>query len=677
VSRLVRLVPFIWQQRARLLVSFVLAAMIAMLSAGSLMIIFPVVKVLLQDGGLGAQVQSQLQAAREAEVKETARLDVLNRQIEKLRRDGPSVELARAEDDRAQGVRELNHATDNIAWCRWFGERVLPHLPEDRFLLFQWLMLLLLGMTVVKCGICYFQEVMVSGAVERTMQSLRQRLFRTTLRLDHQTLALETTPQLMSRFIYDLQQVSVGLTLLGSKAIIEPLKAVVCIACAFGVNWRLTALSFACAPIAALLFGRIGRQLKRASRRQMESMSRVYRVLSETLTSFRTVLAFRNERLHRRRLSQENRNYYDKAMKIVRIDSLSSPSVEFLAMIGVFLAALPGAYLVLCHQTTIWGIRLATREMDVPQLALLYTLLGGVLDPARRIASIFSKVKKSSAACERIFGWMDQATLVTSDPNAEQLPRHHASIEIERVMFRYAAATERESRPPALDDVSVTIPFGATVAVVGGNGSGKSTLVNLLPRLFDPQSGTVRIDGVDIRHVDPRSLRKQIGVVTQETLLFDESIEDNIRYGTSGATSDEVHDAARRAHVTSFVAQLPDGMGTRVGDRGHRLSGGQRQRVALARAILRQPAILILDEATSAIDAQSEQLIQASLGDLARGRTTFIVTHAMTPTLLEHVTHVLVMDRGRAAAFGRHEDVLATCPVYQSLFSAQVARRVA
>lgn len=677
MDSLVRLVPYVWQQRGRLLVSITLSAAIALLWTGALLIVFPVVKVLLEDQSLGDYVTAQLQSARTAVERETQRRETLDTELATLRQSGDSEAIARKENDRLACVRLLNEAVRREWQFSWVETRLLPHLDQDRFTMLGRLMLLLLVLTAVKCIACYFQEILVNAAVERTMQTIRERLFRSTLKLDHQTLMLETTPRLMSRFTFDLQQLAIGLTLLGSKAVIEPLKAAICIACAFGVNWRLTALSFVCAPLAAILFGQLGRRLKRASRRQMESMSRVYRALIEPLQSFTSVLAFRNERLHRRRLARENQDYYEKAMKIVRIDALSSPSVEFLAMIGVFVGSLPGAYLILRGQTSIAGIRLSAYQMESSELALLYTLLAGVLDPARRIASVYSKVRKSATACDRIFGWMDRTSLLTSNRASLLLPRHSHSIEFDKVTFRYAAADVSEQRPPALDHVSVTIPFGATVAIVGGNGSGKSTLASLLPRLFDPEEGTVRIDGVDISRVDPRDLRRQIGIVTQDTQLFDTSIEDNIRYGFQAATDEAVNEAARRAHVLTFVDQMPDGLKTGVGDRGHRLSGGQRQRLALARAIVRDPAILILDEATSAVDAQSEHLIHGSLADLARGRTTFIVTHAMTPVLLEHISHVMIMEQGRLIAFGPHDTVLATCPAYQRLFNAHTRRRVA
>lgn len=677
VGSLARLVPFIWQQRRSLLVSVVLAGIVALAAVASLMLVYPVVTVLLQGQSFAEHIELERQAAQEAVEERTTTRDELQRKLERLRNSGSTYDIARCEAELATCLSELKSATLRERSQREIAERWLPWLPDDRFQLLGLVMLALLLMTAIKCSASYLQDVLVGAIVQRTMQSLRERLFRRTLQLDQQTLALETTPQLMARFTFDLQQVSLGLTLLGSKAVLEPLKAVFCVVGAFIVNWRLTALSFVCAPFAVLLFGRFGSRLKKASRRQMESMSRVYRVLDETLSSFRMVLAFRNERLHRRRLARENRDYFGRAMKIVRIDSLANPSVEFLAMTAIFAASLPGAYLVLRQKTSIAGVTLTDSVIDAPQLALLYTLLAGILDPARKLANVYSKVKKATAACDRVFGWMDRKSLLTRTEICKSPPRHHDAIEFDSVTFRYATIDTATVRPSALDDVSVRIPFGAIVAIVGGNGSGKSTLVNLLPRFFDNQSGTVRIDGVDIQTIDPRLLRSQMAVVTQETLLFDRTIVENIAYGCESASREEIESAARRAHVLDFAKQMPDRLDTVVGDRGHRLSGGQRQRVALARAILRDPAILILDEATSAVDVQSEQLIHESLRDLACHRTTLIVTHALTSQLLNVISHVLVMESGRVIAFGRHEDVLATCPAYQRLMDAQSHRRAA
>ena len=455
VGSLARLFPFVWPQRHRLVMSAVLAVVAAALTVVALMLVFPVVKLLLENKGLHEYIADEQIAARAVIATQTAHLQSLDAELDSLRRNDPELKLKLYETNRARCVSALNSAARQEWQNNWIASTLLPWVPVDRFTLLASIMAALLVVTALKCWASYLVDVLVGSVVQRTMQTLRERLLRRTLQLDQQTLALETTPQLMSRFTFDLQQVSQGLVIFGSLVVLEPLKALFCIVCAFGVNWRLTALSFACVPIGLVLFKKFGRGLKRASGRQMESMSRVYRVLDETLKSFRSVLAFRNERLHRRRLSREHRDYFDKAMQIVRIDALTNPSIEFLATVAVCAASLPGAYLVLHHQTSIAGVRLAADQIEPAELALLYTMLAGILDPARKLAGIFSRVKKSAAACDRVFGWMDRPSLITSLADPVPLPRHSQAIEFDRVTFRYASNDENAERPPALDDVSI------------------------------------------------------------------------------------------------------------------------------------------------------------------------------------------------------------------------------
>lgn len=677
MESLARLFPFFVRQRYALALSILLSTGAAVFTVAQLSLVYPAMKLFLENTTFDQYIHNEILRAQTVVQEETdhiARLDsVLN--DSQWQASKSASERKKFTNERRRAVTDLKAAARNKSLYEWSENHLVPLIPRDRFDFLAFLLGFLLVLALFKEVCSFFQEVVVGSIVQRIMQSLREQLFRATLRLDQQTLALETTPRLMSRFTFDLSQVSHGLLLLGSKIVLEPLKAVIFIGCAFVANWRLTLLSFICAPILVALFAGLGKKLKRAAQRQMESMSRVYRVLEETLMSLRTVQAYRNERLHRRRLMHEHREYYEKAIRILRIDAMISPSVEFLAMCAVFVASLPGAYLVLRHKTSIWGIQLASETMTVSDLALLYTCMAGVLDPGRKLSGMYSKLKKAATACDRVFLWMDRESLLTTPAMCGSLSRHHDSIEFQNVTFHYAQRESNEAGRKALDDVSLRIPFGATVAIVGENGCGKSTLANLIPRFCDPHTGTVRMDGVDLRTVDPRSLRKQIGIVTQETLLFDCSIAENIRYGKSDATELELHQAAEKAFVKDFVAQLPDGFETVVGDKGQRLSGGQRQRVALARAILRDPAILILDEATSAIDTQSEQCIHQTLQAYASGRTTLIVTHSMTPSLLNFVTHVMVMHEARVMAFGSHDAVLKTCPLYQRLFDAQTLKR--
>jgi subfamily B ATP-binding cassette protein MsbA len=660
-----------------------LAALVAALLASGLwglamMLAFPVTKVLLEQQSLPAYVDTEIATARLEIAKQTSRIAGHDERLARWTVANPEqdADYVQALRDRARCQETLSAATRREWWFTQLQHWLMPYVPADRFDTLAALFGLLLVATALHGGAVYLQEIWIGQVVQLSMRSLRARLFRRTLRLDAQTLAVEGTPALMSRFTNDLTGIAQGLTLLGGKIVLEPLKAGICLASAFAFNWRLTLLSLICAPLGALLFQHFGSRLKRASRRQMETVARLYQVLQETFASFRVVAAFGNQRHHRLRLYRENRAYYKKAMQINRIDALVNPAVELLGVTAACLAILPGAYLVLRHREAIFGIRLTDLEMDLASLAVLYTLLAGVLDPARKLASTFSRLKKASAACGRVFDWMNRTTLVPQADTNERGLRHAASLEFDRVTFRYHTANAT-ARQTVLEDVSLRIPFGEVVAIVGSNGSGKSTLAGLLPRFYDPQEGCVRIDGIDLRSLTLSELRSQLGWVPQESMLFEGSLADNIAVGRPDAPREEIEAAARRAHVTDFAAAWPQGLDTPIGDGGSRLSGGQRQRIALARAMLRDPAVLILDEATSAIDAHSEHLIQSALRDFCRGRTTLIITHLLTETLLEFVTKVVVLDHGRVLGVGTHNQLVATCPPYAALYLAQQSRRAA
>ncbi len=293
-----------------------------------------------------------------------------------------------------------------------------------------------------------------------------------------------------------------------------------------------------------------------------------------------------------------------------------------------------------------------------------YGSLAGVSDPARRLSEVFSKLQRAAAAADRVYQALDREPTVCDPLQARVVGRHHRELEFADVSFRYTTGQT------VLDRIQLRIPFGETLAIVGPNGCGKSTLANLIPRFFDPVSGSVRLDGVDLRELRLRELRCQIGLVTQETLLFDDTVLNNIRYGCPQASREAVIEAAKQAHAHKFIEQkLEQGYETIVGQGGGRLSGGQRQRIALARAILRDPAILILDEATSQIDLESEHLIHKVLEQFIRHRTTVIITHRLATLAL--ADRIVVMDAGRVADLGTHEQLLARCDLYRRLHQVQ------
>jgi ATP-binding cassette subfamily B protein/subfamily B ATP-binding cassette protein MsbA len=369
-------------------------------------------------------------------------------------------------------------------------------------------------------------------------------------------------------------------------------------------------------------------------------------------------------------------------MQVVNLDALTGPIVELLGVAAVSIALMAGAYLVVQGETHLFGMRMTEYKMELPTLVQLYALLLAISDPVRKLSSVYTKIQSGAAAADRIFAAVDLRPKVrtnaagpvlgpriTANSQGTPLPPHGESIEFRNVCFSY------EPGRPALSGVDLTFRFGEAVALVGKNGCGKSTLVGMLPRFHDPDHGSVLIDGIDIRTARLRNLRRQVGLVTQDTVLFDDTVHNNIAYGKRRATAEEVEAAARKAFLHDFIEKLPQGYQTRLGEAGMRLSGGQRQRMALARAILRDPRILVLDEFTSQCDAESEALIHQTLREFMRGRTTFIVTHRLHT--LEIADRIVVLDRGRVEAVGTHADLLATCSTYQRLHEAHFQRRVA
>lgn len=685
MDQLARLLPYVWRYRWKLCLSFVFALLVALLWAATLSLTFVIVKVLLQGESLQSYLANEIRAAETAIAEHDRNLRELDRKLAELTYGAdppaPATGLQKSKKElellqRQDKLRtKLSVDSKRLVLYQEIQRRVIAWIPSDQFDTYTLILLILLIATLVKGAATFVQEVLVGSVVELTVMALRKDCFRHLLNLDYQTLTLHGKSDLLSRFTNDIGIVAFGLNLLGGKIVREPLKAIACIGTALLFNWRLTMLSLICVPLMAGAFHRYGKQLRRASHHMMDRMSRIYKSLEETLDGLKIVIAFNGERRHRQRFHREHKEYYHTAMKVVNIDALTGPTIEFFMMFGACVALLPGAYLVLRQTDSIRGIKLAADVMQIEDLSVLYALLAGTLDPLRKLSSIYAKLKRTIAATERVFEILQWQPTLKQVAEPQAMPHHEQSIVFKKVTFKYAVTAVDKERPNALNDVTLKVAAGEVVVVVGENGSGKSTLVNLLPRYYDPDSGAVLIDGVDIRNVRLRDLRAQIGVVTQETLLFDDTIYENIRYGKPDATHAEILAAAEQAHVPQFFDQLPEGFSTRVGPRGSRLSGGQRQRVALARALLRDPTILILDEATSAVDAQSESMIHQCLGEFVKGRTVFLITHSVTPKILEFATKIVVMEQGRLVAAGPHEELLQSCAAYQALYSAQTAGR--
>ncbi len=676
-----RLIPFIWPQRRKFVLSCVCGLIVAALWGGNLTIIYPIMQVLLKEKTLQTYVAEEIAKCHETQQSEQSQIAELEVQLDGLRaanepHDSPLLtdtlrSLSRHQD-------ELGVATEHEWRMLQVGKLVhASWFPTTEYRTFIFIIIVVLISTFVKGVFTYWQDVLVGECSQTALAGIRKHLFRKMLHLDYQTVMNEGTAGLMSRFTYDTELLSHGLNVIGGRFIREPLKCLACGMVAFWINWRLTLLTLLVLPLIGLVFGYISKQLKRAGRRMMESMTRIYRILEESFDGIKVVIAFGTAHKHRRMYEDEYKTYYAKSMQVVRIDSLSRPTLEMLGILSMFVALLPGAYLVLRHKTAIYGIQLSAQPMSVEQLGVLYGLLAGMLDPCRRMNGSISSLRRSMTAFERILETLDTKPLVRQIPEAVALPRHQESIEFRNLTFRYAPRGESEQRGPVLNGLNLKIKAGEVVAIVGQNGCGKSTLVQLLPRFFDPQAGDILIDGVSIQNARIPDLRDQIGIVTQETVLFDMTLRENLTYGCRDVDQDRLDAAAKKAHLQPLLDQLPMGYDSPLGGQGKSLSGGQRQRVALARAILRDPAILILDEATSATDAESETLIHQTLKEFVKGRTVMLITHTMSASLLDFVTRIVVMDQGQVVADGTHAQLLAVSPMYQRLFQAPSRREAA
>jgi ATP-binding cassette subfamily B protein/subfamily B ATP-binding cassette protein MsbA len=390
-------------------------------------------------------------------------------------------------------------------------------------------------------------------------------------------------------------------------------------------------------------------------------MSEVYQTLIETFGAIKTVRIFNREQTERVRFKTYSGALYRMSQRISLYDSILRPVGEMLGIISISLATLAGAYLVLNRETHLFGIEICKRPLSPSSLMMFYALLAGASDPARKMGEILNVLVRGGVACESLFKMFDEpaADSMQFDRTAK-IPLHQREIEFDDVTFCF------QGNHQVLKQVKLTVPFGQSVAIVGGNGAGKTTLINLLARFYDPTQGQIRLDGVELTRLNPKKLRRQMAWVTQDSILFQGTIRENILYGARGCSDERFLAAARLARVDEFIERIPQGYDSDVGDGGNRLSAGQRQRVALARAIIAQPRILILDEATSQLDGHTEQLVHESLRPFLRGRTTIVITHR--PSSLKLADRVIVMDRGRIVS-DTPSDAATQSADFRSLFA--------
>ena len=512
----------------------------------------------------------------------------------------------------------------------------------------------IVGLYFVKGLGSYVSSYLMADVGQRVVMDLRNALYEHVLGQSAGFFAQRTTGQLMSPINNDVGQVQqVVSETLGDLAR-ESLAMVGFAAWMLYLDWRLTIVCLTGAPLIIYPLIRLGWRVRKTTRQSQEALSRISHLSAEAFSGHRIVKAFGTERHETSKFKRAGHSLYRTNMKVTAALSSLPPLMELLGGVGMAAALIYGSEQVSSGRM---------QEGDFFSFMAALLLMYG---PAKKLSRVNANLQQAMAASESIFGILDTHTEVHEQPGAPPIASFRRAIEFHDVGFGYDDGPGR-----ILRGVTFSVTAGQMIAIVGRSGAGKTTLVNLLPRFFDVSSGAIRFDGVDIRHVTLGSLRKQIGIVTQETVLFDDTVASNIAYGSPDASAQQIERAARAANAHEFIMALANGYGTMIGERGQRLSGGQRQRLAIARAILKNAPILVLDEATSALDSESELLVQEALANLMMNRTSFVIAHRLST--IRRADAIIVLERGRIVEVGRHDDLVSRPDgTYATLYQMQL-----
>jgi len=491
--------------------------------------------------------------------------------------------------------------------------------------------------------------VIVKSGIKAT-QALRERLFRRTLDMEPSFFHKHPVGELLQRCINDVAQVQ-GIA---SNQLAEAMKEITVALAMFitvmAMSWQLTLAVFFAVPLVVFPIQKLSKRIRSVNHRNMEASARLLQRLKEVFTNIRVVMGFAREKYEVERFHHQQHELYRLGMKAARASFLTHPIMEMvggLLIAGMILFVVP---------------RMGQMGWDSAKFLTYMVALYAFYDPIRRLTKLNNEIQASRASLDRIYGFIDREPLMKTPEAPKPVPAKPQALSLEGVRFSYNGKDE------VLKGINLEVRTGETVALVGGSGGGKTTLVNLVPRFYDPTEGRIILDGTDLRDFDPRELRTRIGLVTQETLLFMDSIHDNIAYGKP-ASRESVIDAAKKAHAHDFISNLPQGYDTPLAEAGASVSGGQRQRLAIARALLQDPPILILDEATSALDTESERAVQDALEALMQDRTTLVIAHRLST--IQKATRICVLKHGQVVEVGRHDELLAKGGEYARLHALQ------
>ena len=503
----------------------------------------------------------------------------------------------------------------------------------------------------------YGQSYLISYVGQRVVIDIRREVFKKIQRLSMAFYDKNKTGTIMSYVTNDVNALQTGLVDNIVEMITEGVILVASIVAMIYLDWKLFLFSLCTFPVVIMFIDFFGKKIRASGSRIQGATADLTSILQEVVSSARVIKSFVREAYEIDRFEAQNMHNFRAQMKYVKLSATLTPTIEFVAAIGVTMILWFG------------GNSVIDGDITAGALVAFLTYAVNISNPIKRLSKVIANIQRALAAADRVFDVLDLPELIQNKSNAQLLPHVKGNVSFNNVSFAY------NTDEPILDNVSFSATPGQVVALVGPSGAGKSTVASLLPRFYDVTGGSIVIDGLDIREVTMESLREQVGIVPQETMLFNGSVYDNILYGRLDATEEEVMAASKAANAHNFITELPNGYDTQLGDRGVNISGGQRQRIAIARAILKNPQILILDEATSALDTESERVVQEALDRLMVGRTSFVIAHRLST--IKNADKILVMEKGKIVEEGNHDELMAKDGLYAHLYQIQYRNKEA